>query len=183
MPRPRGYIVSLEEKERVIAGQRRAWAETRRPWVDMTRNIRAATDGLSDAEVERIRVMLLREVRALVAQTKVRRKNGTKARKAKAVNNSGIPRMTQRAAAQRRARNKLQGEPMGDDGAAYVPHRRNGPARPAYRGATSEDQHGPRTGRHSHPHAAFGNPVEHDGFHIHEHEHFGDADHNHHDEE
>jgi hypothetical protein len=128
--------------------------------------------------------MLLREVRALVAQTKERRKNGPKARRAKTVDDySDIPRMTERARRSTAARNKLQGEPMGDDGAAYIPHRRNGPARPAYRGATSEDQHGPRTGRHSHPHAAFGNSVGHDGFHIHEHEHFGDADHSHHEED
>jgi hypothetical protein len=149
----------------------------------MTQNIRAATDGLSDAEIERFRVMLLREVRTLVARSKERRKNRPKARNGRAVNDSGIPRMTERAAAQRRARNRLQGEPMGDDGAAYIPRRRNGRPRPAYNGATAEDQHRPMTGTHSHPHAAFDNPVEHDGFHSHEHEHFGDADHDHHDED
>jgi hypothetical protein len=73
MPRPVGYKVSSEELERVRAGQRQAWAEKRRPWVQMTQNIRAETDGLSDAEIEQIRLMLLDSVRELVAHTKAQR--------------------------------------------------------------------------------------------------------------
>jgi len=185
MPRPRGYVVSPVERERISASQTRRY-DKQKPWLEIGSSIREVGGDLSDKEIEQIRLALLREVRALVAQTKkARRTNRPKARKAKTVDEySGIPRMTERARRSTAARNKLQGEPMGDDGAAYIPHRRNGRPRPAYRNVrTTEARHAPMTGTHSHAHAAFDDPVEHNGFHSHEHEHFGDADHDHHDED
>lgn len=184
MPRPVGYKASSEEKERMRAGQRQAWDEKRRPWVEMTQNIRAATGDLSDAEIEQFRVMLLREVRALVAQTKALRNNSRKRGSKVDDPYEGIPTAAERAAARRRVANKLQGEPLGDDAAAYIARKQPTPRKPtrirAVRGATMTDiRHEPMTGTHSHAHASFGNHVHHDGIHEHAHEHDGDAHHDH----
>lgn len=44
MPRPKGYVVSEEERSKLSSAMKRVWSERRKPWAEIMRPIQEAMD-------------------------------------------------------------------------------------------------------------------------------------------
>lgn len=185
MGRPIGHRLSQESKDRIGAGVHRAAEERRQYWSGrialaygdpdrqwaITRELHAEMGqrvadrmswDLTDAEASQLGREMAAAFHELAEERIVSNEESPY---------KGIPSITEHAAAEKRNRNRLQGEPY----IGPVPHAaaRTGPLPP-----DAPSTHGKMTGRHTHEHYAYSAAdADDEGVHRHSHEHFEDRDH------